>query len=61
MTNSTIRGRKRLAGLLITTVGFLMVLANALDYLLGWDGNLIPLLIIGLVLVATGLGMSTRR
>lgn len=61
MTNSTNSGRKRLAGRLMATVGFLMVLANAFDYLLGWDGNLIPLLIIGLVLVATGLSLSTRR
>jgi hypothetical protein len=61
MTNSTNLGRKKLAGRLMTTVGFLMILANALDYLLGWDGKLIPLLIIGLVLVVTGLSLSTRR
>lgn len=61
MTNSTKSGRKWLAGRLMATLGFLMILANALDYLLGWGGKLIPLLIIGLVLVVTGLSLSTRR
>ena len=61
MTNSTNLGRKRLAGRLMAAVGFLMILANALDYLFDWDGNFIPLLIIGLVLVVTGLSLSTRR
>ena len=61
MTNSTNLGRRRLAGRLMATAGFLMIFANALDYLLGWDGELVPLLIIGLVLVVTGLSLSTRR
>lgn len=61
MTNSTKFGRKRLAGRLMATAGFLMILANALDYLLGWDGELVPLLIIGLVLIVTGLSLSSRR
>ena len=61
MANSTNSERERLAGRRIATVGFLLVLANAFDYLLGWEGNLIPLLIIGLVLVATGLSLSSRR
>ena len=61
MTSGTNLGRKRFAGQLIAAVGFLMILANALDYLLGWDGKFIPLLIIGLVLVVSGLSLSTRR
>jgi hypothetical protein len=61
MTNNTNLGRKRLAGQLIVILGFVMILANALDYLLGWDGDLMPLLVIGLVLVVSGLGLSTRR
>ena len=61
MTNSTNLRRKRLAGRLMATAGFLMILANALDYLLDWGGELVPLLIIGLVLIVTGLSLSTRR
>ena len=61
MTNSTNSGRKRLAGRLMAALGFVMILANALDYLLGWGADLIPLLIIGLVLVVSGLSLSTRR
>jgi len=36
-------------------VGFLMIIFNALDYILGWEGNSTPLFIIGLVFVAVGL------
>jgi len=61
MTRSTNLGRKRVAGRLIATVGFLMILVNAFDYVLGLDGNLTPLLVIGLVLVVTGLSLSTRQ
>lgn len=61
MINSTNLGRKRLAGQLMVALGFVMILANALDYLLGWGADLIPLLIIGLVLVVSGLSLSTRR
>ena len=41
-------------------VGFLMILINALDYLLGWDQELMPLMIIGLVLVITGMNLSRK-
>ena len=61
MTKSTNLGYRRLAGRLMATVGFLMIFANALDYLLGWDVKLVPLLIIGLVLIVTGLSLTTRR
>ena len=61
MTDSTNLHRKKTAGRLMAAVGFLMVLANALDYLLGWDVNLVPLMIIGLVLVVTGINLSDNR
>jgi len=35
--------------------GFIMIVANALDYLLGWNTELSPIGIIGLVFVAIGL------
>ena len=61
MTKVPNPNRKMTAGKIISAVGFLMILANALDYLLGWDKNLVPLLIIGLVLIAVGLSLSTNR
>ena len=61
MTKVSGRNSKKTAGNIVSVVGFLMILANALDYVLGWDANLVPLLIIGLVLVAVGLGLSTNR
>jgi hypothetical protein len=61
MTKVSSRNSKKIAGNIVSVVGFLMILANALDYVLGWDANLVPLLIIGLVLVAVGLGLSTNR
>ena len=38
-------------------VGFLMILANALSYLLNWDRAIAPSGIIGLVFVAVGMRM----
>jgi hypothetical protein len=61
MNKVSSRNSKKIAGNIVSVVGFLMILANALDYVLGWDANLVPLLIIGLVLVAVGLGLSTNR
>jgi hypothetical protein len=61
MTEVSSPNRKKTAGSIVSAVGFLMILANALDYLLGWNANLIPLLIIGLVLVAVGLLLSRDR
>ena len=40
--------------------GFLMIVANALDYLLGWGRDLFPLLIIGLSLVVVGVNLSSE-
>jgi len=53
--------RRKTAGKLISAIGFLMILANAIGYLLGSDVNAVPLLTIGLVLVAVGLGLSANR
>jgi hypothetical protein len=60
MTKVPNPNRKKTAGKIISAVGFLMILANALDYLLGWDNNLVPLLIIGLALIAVGLSLSSN-
>jgi len=54
-------GGKKLAGYVMAGVGFLMVLVNALAYVLGWNGEHTPLLIIGLVLGATGLNLTRKR
>jgi len=56
MTDS---GRKT-AGYVIAGIGFLMILANALEYLLGWDTEFTPLMTIGLVLVVSGMSLSAR-
>jgi len=61
MTNVPKPNSRKTAGNIVAALGFLMILANALDYLLGWGFNLVPLLIIGLVLVAVGLRLSTQR
>jgi len=61
MTNSPNLSRKKTTGQVMAAVGFLMILLNALDYLFGLDGNLIPLLIIGLVLVVNGMSFSANR
>lgn len=46
---------QKVRGQVMAGVGFLMIIFNALDYILGWEGNSTPLFIIGLVLVAVGL------
>jgi len=61
MTNSPKQNGKKTAGYVMAGVGFLMILVNALDYLLGWDGEFMPLMIIGLVLVVSGMNLSRRR
>ncbi len=56
---SKIRAGK-VAGYAMLIAGFLMILANALGYLLGWSANLMPMFIIGLALVVVGMGVSAR-
>lgn len=53
--------RRKKTGNAIMLAGFIMILANALDYLLAWEANLFPLMIIGLSLVAIGANLSVRR
>ena len=52
--------RRKHTGNAMMFAGFMMILANALDYLLGWEANLFPLMIIGLSLVAIGANLSVR-
>ena len=60
MSNTAGQSRGKIAGYLMAGAGFLMIVANALDYLLGWGANLMPLFIIGLGLVVAGMGLSAR-
>lgn len=53
--------RRRNAGMFLASIGFLMILANACDYILGWNVNLMPLLISGLGLVLIGMNLSMRE
>lgn len=55
------RNRKRTAGLIMAAAGFVLILANALDYLFGWEANLVPLFIIGIMLVVVGTSLSARK
>ena len=41
-------------------IGLLMILVNALNYVLDWDGEFMPLMIIGLVLVVTGMNLAKK-
>jgi len=41
-------------------VGFLMILANALSYLLSWESDLAVLGILGLVFVAIGMSWTRK-
>ena len=42
-------------GHVMVGAGFLMILVNALDYILNWNYEFTPLFIIGLVFVAVGM------
>ena len=60
MTNNPKQNRKKNAGYVMAGIGLLMILANALNYVLGWDGEFMPLMIIGLVLVVTGMNLVKK-
>jgi hypothetical protein len=47
-------------GQVMVVVGFIMILINAADYIFGWNGNYISLLIIGLGLGAIGMGLARK-
>lgn len=52
---------RKTAGQVIAGLGLVMILANALGYLLAWPADLMPLLIIGLMLVAVGVNLASSR
>jgi len=60
MTNNTKQNSKKNAGYVMAGIGLLMILANALNYMLGWGGQFLPLMIIGLVLVVTGMNLAIK-
>ncbi len=49
---------RKTAGTIMSAVGFLMILANALDYILGWQAEFTPLWMMGLVVVVIGMHIS---
>jgi len=61
MTNNTKQNSKKNAGYVMASIGLLMILANAFNYVLGWDGEFMSLMIIGLVLVVTGMNLSRKH
>lgn len=61
MTSNPNQNSKKNAGYAMAGIGLLMILANALNYVLGWDGEFMPLMIIGLVLVVTGMNLSRKH
>jgi hypothetical protein len=60
MTSNPKQNSKKNAGYVMAGIGLLMILANALNYILGWDGDFMPLMIIGLVLAVTGRNLSKK-
>ena len=59
--NEQSQKRSKTSGYLMAGIGLLMILANAINYLLDWGRQMTPLMIIGLVLVVTGMNMSRAR
>jgi membrane protein implicated in regulation of membrane protease activity len=45
---------RQISGYIMAVVGFVMILINALSYLLGWDLKSPAFTILGLVLIVTG-------
>jgi hypothetical protein len=60
MINNTKLNSKKTSGYVMAGIGLLMLLANAFNYVLGWDGEFVPLMIIGLVLVVTGMNLVKK-
>ena len=60
MTITPKQNSKKNAGHIMAGIGLLMILANALNYVLDWDGEFMPLMIIGLVLVVTGMNFVKK-
>jgi hypothetical protein len=55
------RSGKKTAGYVMVGAGFLIILVNAFAYLLDWNGEYTPLLIIGLALSVTGLTLTRNK
>jgi len=49
-----IMDERQISGYIIAAVGFVMILMNALSYLLGWDLKSPSFTILGLVLIVIG-------
>ena len=60
MINSPVYKSRKTAGYVMAALGLLMILANALNYVLSWDGESTPLMIIGLVMVVTGMNLARK-
>jgi hypothetical protein len=52
--------RQQLSGYIMAGVGFIMILINALGYLLGWDLKFPVFTILGLVLIVTGVRTARK-
>jgi hypothetical protein len=55
-----IMNKKRLSGIIMFCIGFVMILISALGYLFNWDTKSPALTIMGLVFVAIGLQMARK-
>ena len=51
----------RIRGKVMVFVGFVMIVFNALDYILAWERDLTPIGILGLVFVGVGLRMARGK
>ena len=49
--------KNKIKGYFMAVIGFAMVVFNALNYLLDWDQESTPLMIIGIALTVTGMNM----
>jgi len=55
------KNKNKSRGQVMVFVGFLMILINALSYLLNWDREFVPVGILGLIFVAVGLRMARGK
>jgi len=53
--------KEKIRGMTMATIGFLMLLLNALAYIFGWELKSSALTIMGLVFVVIGLGIARRN
>lgn len=52
--------KQQISGYIMAIVGFVLILINALGYILGWELKSPALTIVGLVLVVIGAGTAKR-